>query len=101
MKTLVFLLFIFASEGYMIAQQNVSSDQEIISGFDGTFQIEIQNVRYMPNIPGNIIEIVNQNRLDNQTNYYPLDENIKILIPSRLAINNSNWIPLKLISYVD
>jgi hypothetical protein len=78
--TLLFLLLIGIT-GYGISQQNQSNNLEILEGFDGTFQIEIHNVRHQPNIPGNLFEIVSQNRLENQTNYFPLYENIRIRIP--------------------
>jgi hypothetical protein len=77
--SLLFLLFVITS--YNISQQNQSNNLEVLTGFDGTFQIEIHNIRHQPNIPGNLFEIVSQNRLENQTNYFPLYENIRIRIP--------------------
>jgi hypothetical protein len=75
------------------------SDTEIVTGFDGTFQIEIQNVRYQPNIPGNIMEIVSTHRQDDQIVYYPLDENIRIKIIPRSELLVPNFQRLGLIKY--
>ncbi|MEY4571061.1 MAG: hypothetical protein RLZ10_254 [Bacteroidota bacterium] len=101
MKIILFLFLLLFLNEYSTAQQNISNDQEIITGFDGTFQIEIHQVRYQPNIPGNILEIIAQNRRDIETTYYHLDQNIRIRIPSKQEIDHSHWQPLKLISYVD
>lgn len=82
---------------FFFAQQ--PSDSEIVTGFDGTFQIEIHNVRYQPNIPGNITEIAEIHRQDNQTVYYSLDENIRIRIVSRNELSSPNFQKLNLIKY--
>ena len=83
MKSILLLLLLFGTVGYGISQQNPSNKLEFLEGFDGTFQIEIHNVRHQPNIPGNIIEIVSQNRLQDQTNYIPIVENIRKRIRSK------------------
>ena len=75
------------------------SDTEIVTGFDGTFQIEIHNVRHQPNIPGNIMEIVFTHRQDDQIVYYPLDENIRIKIIPRSELLAPNFQRLGLIKY--
>jgi hypothetical protein len=82
---------------FFFAQQ--PSDTEIVTGFDGTFQIEIHNVRYQPNIPGNIMEIVSTHRQDDQIVYYPLDENIRIKIIPRNELLAPNFQRLGLIKY--
>ena len=82
---------------FFFAQQ--PSDTEIVTGFDGTFQIEIHNVRYQPNIPGNIMEIVSTHRQDDQIVYYPLDENIRIKIIHRSELLAPNFQRLGLIKY--
>jgi len=83
MKLTSLLFLVFGITGYGILQQNQSNNLETFEGCDATFQIEIHNARHQPNISGNICEIVSQNRLQNQTNYFPLDENIRIRIPSK------------------
>lgn len=82
---------------WFFAQQ--SSDHEIITGFDGTFQIEIHNVRHQPSIPGNIMEIVSTHRQDQQVIYYPLDENIRVKIIPRCELSAPNFQRLDLIKY--
>ena len=83
MKLTLLFLLLFGITGYGISQQNQANNLEVLERFDATFQIEIHNTRHQPIIPGNICEIVSQNRLQNQTNYFPLDENIRIRIPSK------------------
>jgi len=99
MKSILLLLLLFGTIGYGISQQDPSNKQEFLEGFDGTFQIEIHNVRHQPNIPGNIFEIVSQNRLQDQTNYIPLDENIRIRIPSKDELENPTFQKLEFIKY--
>jgi hypothetical protein len=99
MKLTVLFFFLFAITGYSISQQNTASNQEILEGFDGTFQIEIHNVRHQPNIPVNILEIVIQNRLENETNYFSLDENIRIRILSKNELLSPTFQKLEFIKY--
>ena len=83
MKSILFLLLLFGTIGYGISQQNPPNKLEFFEGCDATFQIEIHNARHQPNISGNIFEIVSQNRLQDQTNYFPIDENIRKRIRSK------------------
>ena len=99
MKLTLLFLLLFGITDYGISQQNPSNNLEILEGFDGTFQIEIHNIRHQPNIPGNICEIVSQNRLENQTNYFPLDENIRIRIPSKDELLSPTFQKLEFIKY--
>ena len=99
MKLTLLILLLIGITDYGISQQNPPNNLEILEGFDGTFQIEIHNVRHQPNIPGNIIEIVIQNRLQDQTNYIPLDENIRIRIPSKDELLSPTFQKLEFIKY--
>lgn len=96
MKLIVIFCFTFISSCFYA---QVPSDSEIVSGFDGGFQIEIHNVRYQPSIPGNILELVSSQRQDNETVYYPLDENIRIRIISRNELSSPSFQKLDLIKY--
>jgi hypothetical protein len=96
MKVVVIFCFVFLVS-CLYAQQ--PSNTDIVTGFDGSFQIEIHNVRYQPHIPGNILEIISNYRLDNQTVYYPLDENIRIKIISRNELSSPEFQRLDLIKY--
>jgi hypothetical protein len=94
---LIFLLFfigIFKSFGQSSHVVNYTPEN-----FDGTYQIEIHNVRFQPNIPGNILEIVQNNRLEHMSKYYNLDENIRIHILSRDEINSADFQRLDFIKY--
>ena len=96
MKIVVIFCFLMVSS-CIYSQQVLDSD--IVTGFDGSFQIEIHNVRYQPNIPGNIMEIVSEHRQDSQTVYYPLDQNIRIKIISRNDLLSPGFQRLDLIKY--
>ncbi len=99
MKTIyIFICFLLFS-AIIHSQKSTTNINLVVSDFDGTYQIEIHNVRYQPNIPGNIVEIVNDNRLENETFYYPLDSNIRILIQSRTEIYSPNFERLEFIKY--
>ena len=96
---LVFLLFfigIFKSFGQSNHVVNYTPEN-----FDGTYQIEIHNTRLQPSLPSNIIEIVNNNRLENETFYYPLDSNIRIRIASRTEIYSPSFERLDFIKYFE
>lgn len=97
-KTILLILFQFLSIS-IFSQIAIDEESMVNNGFDGTFQIEIHNIRLQPNIPGNINEIVSNNRSDSETVYYPLDQNIRIRIPSRNEISDPNFQKLDLIKY--
>lgn len=96
MKIHITILLLF-SLNFISFSQHQSENNTI--QFDGTYQIEIHNVRYLPNIPGNIEEIVSNHRTDNVTVFFPLDENIRIRIPSREELLDPNFQPLELVKY--
>ena len=81
------------------SQNMLVSNSNETNALDGTYQIEIHNVRLQPSIPGNILEIVASNRSENETIFYPLDQNIRIRIPSRNEITDPNFQKLELIKY--
>jgi len=99
MKKLIFsiLFFMFIISTY--SQNMLVSNSNETNALDGTYQIEIHNVRLQPSIPGNILEIVASNRSENETIFYPLDQNIRIRIPSRNEITDPNFQKLELIKY--
>lgn len=99
MKKLIFsiLFFMFFISTY--SQNMLVSNSNETNALDGTYQIEIHNVRLQPSIPGNILEIVASNRSENETIFYPLDQNIRIRIPSRNEITDPNFQKLELIKY--
>jgi hypothetical protein len=95
---ILFYLFLFSFFSY---SQTITVNNSANSNIDGTYQIEIHNVRHLPYIPENLIEIVNNNRLENETFYFPLDSNIRIRIPSRNEIINPNFQKLEKIKYIN
>jgi hypothetical protein len=99
MKKMIFSLAFFMYFVTSYSQNKIVSNSNERNEFDGTYQIEIHNMRLQPNIPGNILEIVATNRSENETIYYPLDQNIRIRIPSRNEIANPNFQKLELIKY--
>ncbi len=98
MKSIV-IFALFSCFSCVLNGQVSNSIQSAPEFYDGTYQIEIHNVRFQPNIPGNINEIVESNRLDNEINYYPLDENIRIRILSKNEINRIDFQKLEFIKF--
>lgn len=94
----IVIIFYFSIVSSFIYSQQVE-DSVPVTGFDGSFQIEIHNVRYQPNIPGNILEIVSEHRHESQTVFYPLDQNIRIKIISRNDLLSPGFQRLDLIKY--
>lgn len=99
MNNLLFWLFFITATASISQTNTVNSNNVIVDGFDGSYQIEIHNIRLQPNIPGNILEIVATNRSENETVYYPLDSNIRIKIPSRNEVLNPDFQKLDFIKY--
>lgn len=56
--------------------------EEKIKKHEGTFQIQVKDLRYKPNIPYNIDEIIEKNRKQNETVYISLGSAVRLKILS-------------------
>lgn len=92
--------------GTDIRSQNtiISEDPYSVSmddTFDGTWQIQVVNSRNQPYIPGNIDEIVRENRKQSEVVYIRLDDNVRIKILSQDEISASGFKPLEKVIHIE
>jgi len=69
--------------------------------YDGTWQIQVVNSRNQPYIPGNIDEIVRENRKKNEVVYIKLDDYIRIKILSADEISSAGFKPLEKVVHIE
>lgn len=72
--------------------------EEKLKKYEGTFQIQVKNMRQKPNIPFNIDELIEKNRKQNETVYVPLGSEVRLKILSVDEIKSNNFKKLDLIS---
>lgn len=72
--------------------------EEKLKKYQGTFQIQVKNMRMKPNIPYNIDELIEKNRKQNETVYISLGTNVRLKILSLNEIKNNSLQKLDLIS---
>ena len=102
---LVMILFSTASVFAQVSDKdNVKSEEQKISQLskelEGTWQIQVINSRNMPAIPIQVVETIEQRRLDNDTSYYYLDPDIRIMILPRKVILNKNFNKIEKITHI-
>ena len=69
--------------------------------YDGTWQIQVVNSRNQPYIPGNINEIVKENRKKSEVVYIKLDDYIRIKILSEDEISSAGFRPLEKVVHIE
>ncbi|MBW8049528.1 MAG: hypothetical protein FVQ77_04165 [Cytophagales bacterium] len=86
-----------SNEKKTVVKQSVN---QLSKELEGTWQIQVINSRKMPAIPIQVVETIEQRRLDNDTSYYYLDPDIRIMILPRKVISNKNFQKLEKITYI-
>jgi hypothetical protein len=92
--------FVLLSVPLFFIKTTFSQTTEKTDSVSGTYQIQVVNNRYEPFIPGNIDQIVIENRKETETVYYPLDNIVRIKILSRKEITSKDFQPLKQTAHV-
>jgi hypothetical protein len=97
---LAFLLLITFNCSH--AQSQSENDDNLVSKTElGKYQIQIVNSRLQPYIPGDIDEIVFNNRKENERVYISLSDIIRIMILSKQEISSADFKPIEQIAHVE
>lgn len=72
--------------------------EEKLKKYEGTFQIQLKDVRMKPNIPYNIDEIIEQNRKQTENVYVSIGTYARIKIFSASEIKKNNGKKIDMIS---
>ena len=54
--------------------------EEKLEKYKGSFQIEVKNIRYKPNIPYNIDELIEKNRKSDRVSYVNIGTDVRLKI---------------------
>ncbi len=108
----VFFLFFFSSIDMSAQQMVLPTPQTEEDAFKmknlrdrwnlalGTFQIQIVNTRINPQIDVSVIEQIEQARKEEQINYIPLGDNIRVMILPKSEINKADYKKLDPYKYI-
>ncbi len=96
---LIIFLFIFSGLSGLSAQ-NTGTVLQQNSTAEGTWQIQVINSRNQPFIPGNIDQMIAENRHASETVYVQLGSEVRLKILSLSEINRPQFIPLEKIIFI-
>lgn len=80
--------------------KNTAAEKNELNSIAGTYQIEVINTRLTPSIPGNLEEIIRNNRHQTKTIYVELGTMVRLKILSNDEINKIDFKPLKQIIHI-
>ncbi len=97
----LFILFLFIVSGLCrVSAQNTGTISQQNSSAEGTWQIQVLNSRNQPFIPGNINELVAENRHASEVVYVQLGTEVRLKILSLSEINRPQFIPVEKIKFI-
>ncbi len=99
-KIITLCVLILLSIGITIAQTDNKIVQKSEPVVEGTYQIQVVNSRNQPNIPGNIKQLVLENRATNEVKYVTLGTEVRIMILPTSEITKPDFKPIKMIAHV-
>jgi len=67
---------------------------------EGTYQVQIINSREKPTIPLTIMDSIQLKRQQNETIYFWLKNNTRVMVPSYSVINKQGFSPLERVKYI-
>lgn len=101
MRVLLIASFIlFSASGAVYAQHTDLISTQTNTVIVGTWQIQVINSRNQPYIPGNIIELVTENRKADEVMYMQLGTEVRLKILPLVEINRPGFIPLEKIVHI-
>jgi hypothetical protein len=96
MKKHFFIILFFAISNFVLAQQELSKEKAselslLSKKIEGTYQVQIINSREMAGIPLQLIQTIEDKREANDTTYYWLKPNIRVMILPKNIIEKPNF----------
>lgn len=98
MKPYITLLILFfcVQAKLVLAQQNLSKEKvkelsELSKRIEGTYQVQIINSRELAAIELQLMEIIENKRVENDTVYYQIKPNIRVLILPKKVIEKADF----------
>lgn len=73
---------------------------ELYKSIEGTYQIQLIDVRYVPSMHISFAETIIKNRKKTEDNYVQFNSDIRILILSEDSINSAGFKPVDRIKYI-
>ncbi len=100
MRALLIIFLFFVSGLCGLSAQNSGTVFQQNSLAEGTWQIQVVNSRSQPFIPGNINELVAENRHASEVVYVQLGTEVRLKILSLSEINRPQFIPVEKIKFI-
>ncbi len=102
MKKTIFMCLLFLLSTGITSGQTTTTNTTTkqTPSIDGTYQIQMINTRNKPNIPGNLNQLVLENRDATQVKYISLGTEVRLKILPLSEINKPDFKPLTMITHV-
>lgn len=105
MKTYISILILFfcIQVNFVFAQQNLVKEKLVnttIQNIEGTYQIQVINIRDQPYIPANLTQLVIDNRHTTDIVYVNLGTSVRLKIIPTAEITKPDFKPLEKIVHI-
>lgn len=97
LQSLAYSSFIISTPSFQDNGKKMTIEEKL-KKYEGTFQIQIKNIRMKPSIPYNIDDIIEKNRKENEINYISLGTDVRLKILSVNDIKKNGGKKLEMIS---
>jgi hypothetical protein len=107
MKKLTLLLcFAVISAAFSFSQSSLNQEQvqeyfNLSVALEGTYQIQMIDTRALPTITLDLFPQIDALRLENETSYLNVNQNMRIMILPREVINASNFVWVERVIHVN
>lgn len=105
MKKLLFFVFAFLTATGSFAQSNQGTRQKTIEekliNLEGTYQLQVINVRQQPLIPENLADIIVNNRDQNKVKYVQIADRVRLKILPVNEISKPNYSHLEKVAFIN
>jgi hypothetical protein len=101
MKTILFSIFILVVSCVQTSAQNKKIEASTkTSSIEGTYQLQVINSRANPFIPGNLEELVLNNRNATKTVYLSLGTEVRLMILSTEEISKKDFKKISQVAHI-
>ncbi|OFY86867.1 MAG: hypothetical protein A3F72_00455 [Bacteroidetes bacterium RIFCSPLOWO2_12_FULL_35_15] len=107
MKPYIILLILFfcVQAKLVLAQQSLPKEKvkelnELSKRIEGTYQVQIINSRELAAIELQFFEIIENKRVENDTIYYSIKPNIRVMILPKKIIEQNDFKKIEMIKYI-
>ncbi|MEJ6582897.1 MAG: hypothetical protein QNL61_10515 [Crocinitomicaceae bacterium] len=105
-KLTLSLCFVLTSATFSFSQSWLNQEQvqeyfNLSVALEGTYQIQMIDTRALPTITLDLFPQIDALRLENETSYFNVNQNMRIMILPREVINASNFVWVERVIHIN